>query len=66
MGEDLEIQPWGTLTFKTQAEEYASPANFATSELVCHTDYLRNLKLKNTFALLMNIYWKSSFCQINS
>lgn len=24
MGEDLEIQPWETLAFKTQAEEYAS------------------------------------------
>ena len=24
MGEGLEIQPCGTLTFKTQAEEYAS------------------------------------------
>lgn len=44
-----------------------SPANFLiVNQAGWHSDYLKNLKFKNNFALSMNIHWKYSFSQIIS
>lgn len=49
--EGLETQLWMSLTFKTQGEIYLLfPANVSNSNLVCHTEHIKNLKLKNTSA----------------
>lgn len=60
--EGLEAQPWDTAIYISHRRICLLPrANFPNHELGCHTDYLKNIKLKTNERSLKSFLFSDNF-----